>query len=218
MNTQNPKMNRLIPTVSILLILAMTIFLMTSCGQEKKGNNHAANGTTGVADLLQSAENASNPTTDTKPSTIATVPSETPSTATLPEEPETSKSKDGIDVDLSQVSATTVYAEVLGMIYEPEKYKGKTVKMKGNFSVYHDETTGKYYFACIIQDATACCSQGIEFSLKGDPKYPDDYPQEGAEITVIGTFDSYEEGNYLYLILRDAELVSETSDPTDSSI
>ena len=132
MNTQNPKMNRLIPTVSILLILAMTIFLMTSCGQEKKGNNHAANGTTGVADLLQSAENASNPTTDTKPSTIATVPSETPSTESLPEEPETSKSKDGIDVDLSQMSATTVYAEVLGMVYEPERYKGKTVKMKGN--------------------------------------------------------------------------------------
>ena len=197
-------MNRLVPTVSILLILAMTIFLMTSCGQEKKGNNHAANGTTGVADLLQSAEDASNSTTTSEVTTIATVPSETPETTTAP----STTSADGIDYDLSQMSSNTVYAEVLGMVYEPDRYRGKTIKMKGAFAVYHDETTDKYYFACIIQDATACCAQGIEFSLKGDYKYPDDYPEEGAEITVVGIFDTYEEGEQMYLILNDASFVS----------
>ena len=204
MNNRNQKMNRLVPTVSILLILAMTIFLMTSCGQEKKGNNHAANGTTGVADLLQSAENASNSTTTSEVTTIATVPSETPETTTAP----STTSADGIDYDLSQMSSNTVYAEVLGMVYEPDRYRGKTIKMKGAFAVYHDETTDKYYFACIIQDATACCAQGIEFSLKGDYKYPDDYPVEGAEITVVGVFDTYEEGEQMYLILNDASFVS----------
>lgn len=197
-------MNRLVPTVSILLILAMTIFLMTSCGQEKKGNNHAANGTTGVADLLQSAEEESNPTTTSEVTTIATVPSETPETTTAP----STTSADGIDYDLSQMSSNTVYAEVLGMVYEPDRYRGKTIKMKGAFAVYHDETTDKYYFACIIQDATACCAQGIEFSLKGDYKYPEDYPEEGAEITVVGVFDTYEEGEQMYLILNDASFVS----------
>ena len=197
-------MNRLVPTVSILLILAMTIFLMTSCGQEKKGNNHAANGTTGVADLLQSAEDASNSTTTSEVTTIATIPSETPETTTAP----STTSADGIDYDLSQMSSNTVYAEVLGMVYEPDRYRGKTIKMKGAFAVYHDETTDKYYFACIIQDATACCAQGIEFSLKGDYKYPDDYPEEGAEITVVGIFDTYEEGEQMYLILNDASFVS----------
>ena len=197
-------MNRLVPTVSILLILAMTIFLMTSCGQEKKGNNHAANGTTGVADLLQSAEEESNPTTTSEVTTIATVPSETPETTTAP----STTSADGIDYDLSQMSSNTVYAEVLGMVYEPDRYRGKTIKMKGAFAVYHDETTDKYYFACIIQDATACCAQGIEFSLKGDYKYPEDYPEEGAEITVVGIFDTYEEGEQMYLILNDASFVS----------
>lgn len=200
MNNRNQKMNRLVPTVSILIILAMTIFLMTSCGQEKKGNNHAANGTTGVADLLQSAENASNSTTTSEVTTIATIPSETPETTTAP----STTSADGIDYDLSQMSSNTVYAEVLGMVYEPDRYRGKTIKMKGAFAVYHDETTDKYYFACIIQDATACCAQGIEFSLKGDYKYP----EEGAEITVVGIFDTYEEGEQMYLILNDASFVS----------
>ena len=93
------------------------------------------------------------------------------------------------------------------MVYEPDRYRGKTVKMKGSFAMFHDESTDKYYFACIIKDATACCSQGIEFDLKGDHKYPDDYPEEGTEITVVGTFDTYEEGNAMYLILREAQMM-----------
>ena len=40
------------------------------------------------------------------------------------------------------------------MMTSPEDYIGKTVKMKGMYSVYHDESTDKYYFACIIKDAT----------------------------------------------------------------
>lgn len=62
------------------------------------------------------------------------------------------------------------------------------------------------YHACIIQDATACCAQGIEFVLRGDPQYPDGYPQEGDIITVVGSFDTYQEGQYLYCTLRDAVL------------
>lgn len=45
------------------------------------------------------------------------------------------------------------------------------MKMRGMFSSYHDEETGKSYYACIIQDATACCAQGIEFELEGEYTY-----------------------------------------------
>lgn len=84
---------------------------------------------------------------------------------------------------------------------------GKRVKMGGAFAVYHDEETDNYYYACIIKDATACCSQGIEFDLAGDHKYPDDYPQEGEDVCVVGEFDTYKEGEYTYCTLRNAELV-----------
>ena len=195
------------------LSLLLSLSLVTGCSKQKV--NTRTNGTTGVADLLQSAQDASDAEKTSAPSSIEPVPSETPSSdittteasKTATSDPASSSaSSDGIDIDLSIMSSNTVYAEVLGMVYEPERYKGKTVKMKGTFAVFHDESTDKYYFACIIKDATACCAQGIEFELKGDPKYPDGYPEEGAEITVTGAFDTYEEGTALYLVLRDAEL------------
>ncbi|SCY52767.1 hypothetical protein [Butyrivibrio sp. INlla14] len=114
-------------------------------------------------------------------------------------------SKDsGVDVDLTALSSTMVYAEVYNMMVSPDNYKGKTVKMAGQFVPYYDESTGNYYFACFISDATACCSQGIEFILAGDYSYPDDYPSEGETICVIGTFDTYMEGDSMYCTLRDA--------------
>ena len=122
-------------------------------------------------------------------------------------EEETETGDGDVDVDLTTLSSNMVYAEVYSMVTSPDSYKGKVIKMKGNFASYYDPNTEKYYFACIIQDATACCSQGIEFELTEDYVYPDDYPTEGEEITVIGEFDSYVEGNFIYCTLRNAKLV-----------
>ncbi len=114
------------------------------------------------------------------------------------------KSADGIDVDLTAMSSTMVYSEVQNMMTKPTDYLGKTVKMQGAFSVA--EMDNNRYFACIIKDATACCSQGIEFIWKGDHSYPDDYPEAGKDITVVGTFSTYMEGSQQYCQLKDAEV------------
>ncbi len=111
------------------------------------------------------------------------------------------------DVDLTQLSSTMVYSEVYNMMVEPEKYIGKTVKMTGIYSHYYTETTNKDYFSCIVQDATACCAQGIEFVLTDDYKYPEDYPVEGDLITVAGTYQTYYEGEYMYCTLENAVLL-----------
>ena len=63
------------------------------------------------------------------------------------------------------------------------------------------------YHACIIPDATACCAQGIEFVWAGEHYWPDDYPGDGADITVTGRLEIYEENGYSYLHLVDAELL-----------
>ncbi len=128
-------------------------------------------------------------------------PTPTPEPTEIPEE-----SSDGIDVDLTILSGTVCYAKVYNMMVYPEDYIGKTVKMQGTFDCYHDNTTGNDYFACVINDATACCAQGIEFVLTDDYVYPDDYPEINSEICVIGVFDSYKEGEYIYYTLRDASL------------
>ncbi len=114
---------------------------------------------------------------------------------------------EGVDIDLTVLSSTMVYSEVYNMMVSPENYIGKTVKMEGSFASYHDEATGNYYFACIIMDATACCSQGMEFVLTDDYTYPDDYPKDGGEICVVGVFDTYQEGDYTYCTLRNARIV-----------
>ncbi len=114
------------------------------------------------------------------------------------------KSADGIDVDLTTLSSTAVYAEVWNMMAEPESYIRKTVKMKGVFAVYEDETTGQQYFACIIADALGCCRQGLDFILKGEHKYPDDYPTVDSEITVTGVFETYTEDKFTYCRIKDA--------------
>ncbi len=109
-----------------------------------------------------------------------------------------------VDIDLTKYSKTMVYSEVQNMMQSPEKYIGKTIKMRGTCSVLDDAINHKAYYSCIIKDATACCAQGIEFELKGkDPKYPENY----SEICVVGQFDTYMEDEYEYCTLRNAQLV-----------
>ena len=109
------------------------------------------------------------------------------------------------DVDLTTLSKTVVYSEVYNMMTAPDNYIGKTVKMKGKFSIYTDSEGKGQYFACVIADAAACCSQGLEFVLAGEHKYPNDYPEIGSEITVTGTFQTYMEGESQYCHLVDAK-------------
>ena len=63
-------------------------------------------------------------------------------------------------------------------------------------------------FSVAIPLKIACCVLGVEFELPEDYVYPDDYPAEGEEITVLGTFDTYQQGQYTYAVLRDAKMVS----------
>ena len=114
---------------------------------------------------------------------------------------------EGIDVDLASMSGTIVYSEVFNMMTYPADYEGKTIRMRGEFVRFDDESTGHTYFACIIQDATACCAQGIEFDTGDRYKFPDDFPAEGDQITVKGVFSTYMEGDTMYCTLKDSEIV-----------
>ncbi len=108
-----------------------------------------------------------------------------------------------VDVDLSALSRTMMYAQAYEMIYNPESYHGKSIRMRGPFQSFADETTGETRCVCIIQDATACCTQGIEFELKSGQ---DDLPPQDSEVLVSGTFDSYIRDMFLICVLRDAVL------------
>lgn len=107
------------------------------------------------------------------------------------------RTADGVDLDLTRLSGTMVYAEVFSMRYEPEDYYDKVIRIEGLFSAYKNPETGEYYYNCVIPDATACCSQGIQFFPAGDLRYPADFPENGVTVTVCGTYEKFDENAYM---------------------
>ncbi len=112
-----------------------------------------------------------------------------------------------IDLDLSGMSGTIVYSQIYNIMYEPDKYIGKTIRLNGYYDAYEDSETGNVYFACIVPDAAACCAQGIEFVREDEALYPEDYPEPGTDILVTGRLEPYTENGFDYLHLVDAVLV-----------
>lgn len=176
-----------------LLLAALTVLGLGACGEK-------------------SGAPAGETTFPTTASEEQTLPLETGAM----EQTETAPGKDTGEsafVDLTALSSTMVYGEVFAMMSSPEDYVGKTVKMQGIFSKGQLYAAGSLndggtVFACVIQDATACCAQGIPFELAGDHTYPQDYPELGDTITVVGTFEIHQQEGMQFCRLRDAELVS----------
>lgn len=121
--------------------------------------------------------------------TVST-PAPTPAATATPQ-PTATLSPDGVDLDLTRLSATMVFAEVAAMVRTPEDYLGKTVRMAGSLVVYeaNPELGIDYFYTVVIQDATACCQQGMEFI------WPEGtLPEAGTGLVVTGTFAEYDCG------------------------
>ncbi len=206
---------RICQLICLMLISSLTIGGTCGCSSKRTGQYQSAGVNSVLEQGMAEADNkkADNTSQTAENSNQAQQSEKSQETQTQQVSPGTDadslpiNSTDKIDVDLTALSSTMVYAEVYNMMSYPENYIGKTIKMEGQFAFYLDEATGNYYFACIIQDATACCAQGMEFILTDDYIYPDDYPEVAEEIRVIGVFDTYQEGEYTYCTLRHAKLV-----------
>lgn len=115
---------------------------------------------------------------------------------------------DHIEIDLTKMNATMVYSEVYNMLDSPSNYIDKVVKIAGPFRPFESNNPDYCYPAIVIQDATACCANGLEFLLYGIPrcsmKGGDGYPLYNEEATIVGVFKTYLEDRYLYVHLVDA--------------
>ncbi len=177
--------------IIFIILAALTCAAFVGCGSSSERRTSQGSQIKSVEDVLN--EGITGYQTQDSPSTKA---SETASAAVQ------SSGLEAVDIDLTKMSSTMVYSEVYNMMISPDDYLGKRVRMRGDFA--YAEVEGKYYYACIISDATACCAQGIEFVLNDERKFPDDYPSVGTEITVAGVFDVYKEGMFDYCQLIDA--------------
>ena len=113
-----------------------------------------------------------------------------------------------VDLDLSVMSSTIVYAEMYNIQFDPGQYLGKVIRLRGLYSYYREPSTGVSYYACVVPDATACCMQGMEFGPAIEPEDPDHFLEDSADITVTGRLEIYVEEGTSYLHLVEAEVIT----------
>ena len=186
-----------------VIIIMMMVVMLTGCGNTDSKVDQVIQNQMQEADNKNSQSESTKETEEDKSSEI----SEKLPTEVVTDNNTEGRTTDGnVDVDLTKLSSTMVYSEVYNMMYTPENYIGKTVKMSGMFVAYTNQDESQYYPAVIIADATACCSQGLEFVLEGNPSYPEGYPEMETEITVVGTFETYVEDGNTYCRLKNAKI------------
>ena len=193
------------------MVLLLCILLITGCSNKKGTNGKGVNNTNSIEKVIDNQIANEDGKTETTESEKASsdVESNKDIEDTICGAENVRDTDETVDYDLTQMSSDMVYATEYQMMVTPEEYEGKTFRIDGNFYATYYEATKKYYFYCIIQDATACCAQGMEFIWDdGSHIYPDEYPEDNAEIVVEGTFETYREDGdeNLYCRLSDAIL------------
>lgn len=187
------------------LLFGMCIFLMTGCSRYEDAGKGIQSENSVDKVISSQMEDEMSPTVSIMDETL-----ENESIENEAAESETQKTETEVDFDLTAMSSDMIYATVYQMMSVPEQYEGKTFRMEGNFYATYYEPTQKYYYYCIIQDATACCAQGMEFVWEdGTHTYPDGYPSDDAYVEVEGIFETYredEDENLLYCRLANATL------------
>ena len=167
------------------LIPAAALLLLTACGNADTQTIDTLIAQQAEADASSAAPNADAP---------------------APTVPVPDSANGEYDVDLTTLESNMVYAQVYDMVTNTDNYKDKRIRVRGTFNYYQNPDTKREYFAVLVNDATACCAQGIEFVLPDSYKYPDDYPEQGTPIEVIGLYSVYTEDDQPFVELQNASM------------
>lgn len=199
------KRNCFIVSCGLILLLA------TGCGSTSTGHTTQNNNVDNVLNQQVEKEAGTDQSTDTQNTAEQSADNSSKTgKAVQSGQKKTSESTDTeVDYDLTQMGSDMVYATVYQLMAAPDDYIGKTIKMNGLCYTAYYEPTEQYYHYCIIADASACCSQGIEFVCK-EKNFK--YPEDNSEITVTGIFETYQEENdpNLYCRLKNAVMEADS--------
>ncbi len=192
--------------VRIMSCIALILLFVTGCSKNESRMPSVNNVDKVIRNQIEEAENENN--SETKQDNVIgeTEVEEINNVEVVEEEINTSGE---VDMDLTVMSSDMIYTTIYQLMEEPDTYIGKKIKINGVYNAIYYEPTDKYYHYVIIEDATACCAQGMEFVWEdGNHTYPDEYPDESVEIEIIGDFETYrEEGDdYVYCRLKNSSL------------
>ena len=102
----------------ISAILLISAVILTTCQDSGAVSHGAVNQTTGVADVLAAA------TADSTDQTTLITETTTEETNPYDIEARLANGAEGVDIDLTVLSANMVYSEVFAMVYAPDEYIG----------------------------------------------------------------------------------------------
>ena len=110
------------------------------------------------------------------------------------------------EIDLTMMSPTMLFAEVVNMTRTPKKYDGAMVTLRGGLMILAvDLETGVGSYSCYVEDATKCCQRGIGFTIDR-PLEDTSILVEGSEVIIKGTFEIYEMGGRNFVRIADCEI------------
>ena len=187
----------------VLVLTLLNLSLLSACAKGKYASNKLADKNNKVANVVneqikkeESKVNTNNSKVDETKESISETKESNATKSSNKGNETTDKAKDtSVDYDLTTMNSDMVYASVYQLMVDPETYVGKTFKMQGTYYSKFYEPTNKYYHYVIIEDAAACCAQGLEFVWgDGSHVYPDEYPANESRVEVSGTFETYKEG------------------------
>lgn len=107
---------------------------------------------------------------------------------------------ESVDFDLTKLSNSGAYDACYNITINPDQYLGHTVKASGTVS--KTETDEKVLTTLLIKNDSGDV-QGFEFELAEGEQIPDD----GSEITITGSFETYVDNDYTYLHIEKANIV-----------
>jgi hypothetical protein len=163
--------------LSLILILSLMISLFVGCADN------------------ESTSDSSIPGSDTADATE----SESENSTSIEPDPR-------VDVDLTVMSSTMVFAEVNRIVTDPIGTLGNKIKAEGAFDIFTDEDADQNFYYIIIFDALECCQEGLEMIFPESYTFPEDYPSQDEEIEVIGTLSSHNDYGVEYYYLSVEEI------------
>ncbi len=190
---------------SILITVLAGALMLSGCGGDDVADRRAGNNN--IDAVMEQQMQAEDAKKTEEASTEAAVPLQEPTTqesSQALQEPDPN-----VDVDLTVMGKDMVYATVYQMMCYPDEYIGKKIKANGTYTACWYEETSKWYTYCLIKDALACCQQGLEFTWEDGSHDISEFPEEGTDIEIIGTFRVYkdfEEDEVQYCELADATM------------
>lgn len=202
----NNKLNKI--SVAFMIVCSAGM-LMAGCGDEKGGREVTISTESLFTTIAPTTEEITTQAASTTQEIIVYEDTGAPTEITDYEYEEPIGEADpNVDIDLTVLTPNMIYVQVYNMMYSAEDYMGKTIKVSGTYYPMYYEELDNYYHYVMIKDAESCCQNGMEFIWDdGSHVYPDEYPEEDAEIQIIGTFSSYIEEDFEYYYLDVDEII-----------